>query len=423
MALMTSRGTPEPVHHTPREVLAAILHPAVVVGALGYFVDIYDLILFAVVRVSSLKSLGYAGDQLVTQGTWLINVQMAGMLIGGVLWGLLGDRVGRIKVLFGSIILYSLANIANGLVHGVEAYALCRFLAGLGLAGELGGCVTLVSEVLPRTLRGYGTVIISAVGILGAVAAGSIGTWFDWRIAYYVGGGLGILLLFLRMAVVESGLFQNMNATNKPPFGSQLRLLFTRARLGRFLACISPGPFAWYFIGLLVFFSPEFAKALNATGPVAAPVAVALSYTGLSLGSLIAGGLSQALRSRKSVLLGCLIVGFVLTNVFFFLPHPSPALIYTVIFLLGLAFGYWAIFVTIAAEHFGTNMRATVATTVPNFARGSLILITNLFAALKPSLGLLHGGLLVGWICFAIALVGWFGLKETFHDDLDYLEE
>ena len=420
---MTSRSTPEPVHHTAREVLAAIAHPAVLVGALGYFVDIYDLILFAVVRVSSLKSLGFAGDQLVNQGAWLINVQMAGMLIGGVVWGLLGDRVGRIKVLFGSIILYSLANIANGMCQGLESYTICRFFAGLGLAGELGGCVTLVSEVLPRGLRGYGTVLISAVGILGAVAAGSIGTWFDWRVAYYVGGGLGILLLFLRMVVAESGIFRNMNETNKPPFGSQLALLFKPARLGRYLACISPGPFAWYFIGLVVLFSPEFAKALNATGPVVAPLAVALSYTGLSLGSLLSGGLSQMFRTRKWVLLGCFLAAFALINLFFFLPSPSPALIYTVIFLLGLAFGYWAIFVTIAAEHFGTNMRATVATTVPNFARGSLILITNLFALLKPSLGALHGGLLVGWICFAIALAGWFGLKETFHDDLDYLEK
>ena len=216
-----------------------ILHPAVIVGALGYFVDIYDLILFAVVRVASLKDLGCTADQLVTQGTHLINMQMGGMLLGGVLWGLLGDRVGRIKVLFGSIILYSLANIANGFVHGIDAYAVCRFFAGLGLAGELGGCVTLVAEVLPRELRGYGTVMISAVGILGAVAAGYVGTWFHWRMAYYIGGGLGIALLFLRLCVAESGLFRTMNETNRPPFGSQLRLLLAPSRLGRYLVAAS----------------------------------------------------------------------------------------------------------------------------------------------------------------------------------------
>src|SRR5271163_4721351 len=222
---MPARAEPLSTPHTPREILAALAHPAVVVGALGYFVDIYDLILFAVVRIPSLKGLGFSGDQLVTQGTWLINWQMGGMLLGGVLWGLLGDRFGRLKVLFGSIILYSLANIANGLVTDLATYSACRFLAGLGLAGELGGCITLVSEVLPQAIRGYGTMTISAVGILGAVAAGFVGTWFDWRTAYYIGGALGLLLLFLRMSLSESGLFRQMKDTAQPSFGSQLLLL------------------------------------------------------------------------------------------------------------------------------------------------------------------------------------------------------
>jgi MFS family permease len=420
---MTSRPALPHVHHTPAEIFTAIMHPAVLVGALGYFVDVYDLILFGVVRVTSLKDLGCSADQLVSEGAWLINVQMAGLLLGGILWGLLGDYLGRIKVLFGSIILYSLANLANGAVHGLDAYAACRFVAGLGLAGELGGCVTLVLEVLPRSIRGYGTMMISIVGILGAVAAGSVGTWFTWRTAYFVGGGLGVVLLFLRMVVAESGMFKNMNETNKPPFGSQLVLLFTRERVWRYLACIAPGPLCWYFIGLVVFFSPEFAKALNATGPVAAPMAVALCYSGISLGSLISGSLSQALRSRKKVLLGCMVIAIALINVLFSLDHPSPALIYTLIILLGLMFGYWGLFVTIAAEHFGTNMRATVTTTVPNVARASVILSTGLYTWMKPSLGPVHGALLVGWICFVIALAGWFGLKETFHDDLDFVEE
>jgi MFS family permease len=412
-----------PATYTARHVFAALIHPAVIVGALGYFVDIYDLILFAVVRVGSLKALGCTPDQLLSEGTRLINVQMAGMLLGGIVWGLLGDRMGRIKVLFGSIILYSVANIANGFVHGLDTYAACRFFAGLGLAGELGGCVTLVAEVLPRELRGYGTVMISAIGILGAVAAGYVGTWYDWRTAYYIGGGLGVLLLLLRLFVHESGMFQTMNETNRPPFASQLRLLIAPSRIGRYLCCVLIGFPCWYFIGLLVFFSPEFAKTLGATGPIAAPTAVALSYAGLSLGSLLCGGFSQFMRSRKKVLLAFMLAGFVLCNVFFFLGAPSPTLVYGLIFVLGLAFGYWAIFVTIAAEHFGTNMRATVATTVPNFARGSLILTTSLFAALKPSLGVLHSGLALGWITFALAFLGWFGLRETFHDDLDYLEK
>jgi len=409
--------------HTRRDIIAALLHPAVVIGALGYFVDIYDLILFAVVRISSLKGLGFSGDQLVTQGTSLINWQMGGMLLGGLLWGLLGDRFGRLKVLFGSIILYSLANIANGFAHDLATYAACRFLAGLGLAGELGGCITLVSEVLPQALRGYGTMTVSAFGILGAVAAGFVGSWFDWHTAYFVGGGLGILLLFLRMAVSESGLFRQMKEAAKPSFGSQLLLLASPGRLGRYLCCIVIGLPNWYFIGLVVLFSPEFARALGTTGPIAAPTAVALSYTGLSLGSLLCGAISQAIRSRKQVLLAFILAGFAFTNVFFLLPATTPAIVYTLIFILGLAFGYWSMFVTVAAEHFGTNMRSTVATTVPNFARGSLILTTSLFTWLKPQLGVLHSGLALGYLVTIAALLGWLGLRETFHDDLDYLEK
>jgi putative MFS transporter len=419
---MTSPPAPT---HTPREIAAALLHPAVIVGALGYFVDIYDLILFAVVRVPSLKGLGYSGDELLTQGTWLINWQMGGMLLGGLLWGLLGDRFGRLKVLFGSIVLYSCANIANGFVHTVDTYAVCRFLAGLGLAGELGGCITLVSEVLPRGLRGFGTVAISAIGILGALAAGAVGGMFAWQTAYFIGGALGILLLFLRMCVAESGMYQSMVGTARPAFASQLALLFSRARIGRYLACILIGLPNWYFIGIVVLFSPEFARALGTTGPVTGAIAVAVSYTGLSLGSLLIGAWSQLLHSRKKVLLAAMLATLLLTNIFFLLPAgPSPALIYAVLFLFGLAAGYWSIFVTVAAEHFGTNMRATVATTVPNFSRGSVILTTMLFTALKThGFTTLHSGLTVGWFVLLIGIAGWFGLRETFHDDLDYLEQ
>jgi len=411
------------MRHSPREIAAALLHPAVIVGALGYFVDVYDLILFAVVRIPSLKDLGFSGDQLVSEGTWLINWQMGGMLLGGLLWGLLGDHFGRLKILFGSIILYSLANIANGFVHNLDSYTVCRFFAGLGLAGELGGCITLVAEVLPQALRGYGTVMISAVGVLGAVAAGFVGQHYDWRIAYYIGGGLGLFLLFLRMCVHESGMFRNMKQGVRPAFASQLLLLASPSRIGRYLCCVVIGLPCWYVIGLLILFSPEFARTLGASGPIYAPVSVSVGYTGICLGGLLSGGFSQYLRSRKIVLLIFISATFVLTNVFFFLHNPSPTTIYILIFLIGGAVGYWAIFVTVAAEHFGTNMRATVATTVPNFSRGAVIPITMLFTWLKPQLGILHSGLAVGWLVTFVALLGWFGLRETFHDDLDYLEK
>ena len=319
-----------------------MMHPAVIVGALGYFVDVYDLILFAVVRVASLKGLGFAGDELVTHGTWLINWQNGGMLLGGVIWGLLGDRMGRIKVLFGSIILYSVANIANGFVHGLEAYTICRFFAGLGLAGELGGCITLVTEVLParvarlRHADGLGCRCAGARWRRRMSASTSTGAR-----PYFIGGGLGLLLLFLRLCVAESGLFSQMKRTNHPPFGSQLLLLIAPKRIGRYLCCILIGLPTWYIIGLLFLFSPEFAKAMGAAGDIKAPVTIAIGYSGVCVGSLGTGFISQWLRSRKTVLAIFIAVNFVLINLFYLSHNPSTEFLYTLIFFIGICIGYW----------------------------------------------------------------------------------
>ena len=404
-------------------VLAALFHPAVIVGALGYFVDVYDLILFGVVRVASLKDLGFTGDQIAAQGQWLINVQMAGMLLGGLAWGLLGDWRGRINLLFGSIIVYSLANLVNGCIHDLNGYTVCRFFAGFGLAGELGGGFTLVSEVLPQALRGYGTMMVSAVGVLGAVVAGVMGLRYDWHTMYFIGGGLGLVLLLLRFFVKESGMYRHMARTNQPTFASQLAKLMAPKRLGRYACCVLVGLPCWYVIGLVILFSPEFARALHATAPIAANQAIAWAYSGICVGDLLSCLLSQVARGRKLSLLIFLAATLVLINVFFFLNQPSPALVYALMFFIGIAVGYWAIFVTVAAEHFGTNVRATVATTVPNFARGFVIPVTLLYAALKPHLGVLNAGLTVGWISLLLGFVGLFGLRETFHDELDYLEK
>jgi putative MFS transporter len=420
---MTDRSA-EPTH-TTREIFAALIHPAVIVGALGYFVDIYDLVLFLIVRTTSLTSLGLKGDELVSAGVWLFDWQMGGMMLGGLLWGLLGDRFGRLKILFGSIILYSLANIANSFVHDLNTYTVCRFIAGIGLAGELGGSICLVSEVLPRMLRGYGTMMVSAVGVLGAVVGGTLGLWCDWRIMFLIGGGLGLMLLFLRVLVSESGMYKAMEGTNRPTFASQLVLLAAPQRLGRYICCILIGIPCWYVIGLVIAFSPEFGKALGATGPVVAGTAVKWAYGGICVGDLASNLLCQYARSRKRVLILFLSAAFILSNVFFFLKEPSPGLIYTVAFVLGIAVGYWSVFVTIAAEHFGTNMRATVATTVSNFVRGAVIPITALYPILTKEYHIhsLTAGLGLGYFSFALALIGWIGLRETFHDDLDYLEK
>ena len=413
----------ELTRHSSAEVTAALLHPAVIVGALGYFVDIYDLVLFLIVRKSSLGSLGYGGDDLVAKGAWLFNWQMGGMMVGGVLWGLLGDRFGRLKVLFGSIILYSLANIANAFVHELSTYTICRFLAGVGLAGELGGGICLVCEVLPRELRGFGTMMVSAVGVLGAVAGGALGLFCPWNYMFLIGGGLGLLLLGLRVIVSESGMYQHMAGTNRPSFASQIPLLLAPKRIGRYLCCILIGVPCWYVIGLVIAFSPELAQAMHATGPVVAGTAVLWAYGGICLGDIASSLLCQITRGRKWVLFGFLFAAFALSNLFFFFRRPTPEIIYGMAFALGITVGYWSIFVTIAAEHFGTNMRATAATTVSNFVRGAVIPITALYPVLKPHLSAPFAGLALGWFSFALAFIGWFGLRETFSDDLDYLEQ
>jgi MFS family permease len=410
--------------HTAQDIVTALIHPAVIVGALGYFVDIYDLVLFGVVRVQSLKDLGLTPERISIDGAWLIDWQMGGMLLGGLIWGLLGDRYGRLKILFGSIILYSLANIANAFVHDINSYTICRFLAGIGLAGELGGSICLVSEVLPRTLRGYGTMMVSAVGVLGAVAAGLAALYFHWRMLYVAGGIMGLLLLFLRVAVNESGMYKKMEGTNRPTFASQLGLLIAPQRIGRYLCCILIGLPTWYVVGLLILFSPEFGKAMGATGPIVAGTALAWTYGGICAGDVASNILSQFARSRKKVLVGFLMAACVLSGLFLAMHQPSPGHVYAISFILGCSVGYWSVYVTVAAEHFGTNMRATVATTVPNFTRGAVIPITSLFLLFKGyQFTSIISGAIVGAICFALAFIGVAGLRETFHDDLDYLEK
>ena len=163
---------------------------AVLVAALGYFVDIYDLILFGAVRGPSLQALGFSPADVQDKGILLLQLQMGGMLVGGILWGIIGDRRGRLSVLFGSIILYSIANLVNGTVDTLTGYAICRVIAGIGLAGELGAGITLVSELMDKERRGLGTTIVAATGILGGVVAGIVGgavpgiPAVDWRTAY-----------------------------------------------------------------------------------------------------------------------------------------------------------------------------------------------------------------------------------------------
>ena len=412
--------------NTPNQspsALQAMVSLPVIVAALGYFVDIYDLVLFSIVRIPSLKALGLSGKDLVDQGVFLLNMQMIGMLIGGIVWGILGDQKGRLKIMFGSIFLYSVANLMNGMVDSIGAYATLRLIAGIGLAGELGAGITLVSEILPTSVRGYGTMVVASVGVSGAILANLVAKSFEWRYAFVIGGMLGFALLLLRFGVVESGMFTTMRHAHGVTKGNFISLFTSLDRFRRFANSILIGLPAWFVVGVLITFSPEFAKMLGVTGPVSAGNAVMYCYLGLVAGDLSSGVLSQLLQSRKKAVLFFLLVTVSAVILYFGATGISPEYFYAICGLLGFGIGYWAIFVTIAAEQFGTNLRATVATSVPNFVRGMTVPITMLFLYLRNSVGLETSAILVGTLTLAISLLSLWKLEETFHKDLDYFEE
>ncbi|MES2275921.1 MAG: MFS transporter [Bacteroidota bacterium] len=401
--------------------LKKLLSVPVIVAALGYFVDIYDLLLFSIVRVPSLKALHVPSALLLEKGIYLINIQMAGMLLGGVLWGVIGDKKGRLTVLFGSILLYSVANIANGFVTTVDQYALLRFIAGIGLAGELGAGITLVAEILPKAIRGYGTSIVASVGVLGAVLAYVVADTFDWKAAYIIGGVLGLALLVLRFNVFESGMFSQVKE-KKVSRGNFLSLFTSRIKLIKYLRCIMIGLPIWFVIGILLTFSPEFGKVLGIPVPVQAGKAVMFGYIGLSLGDLSSGLLSQYFKSRKKVVLLFLLLTSLFIALFLLQGSKNATVFYGLCLFLGFSIGFWALFVTISAEQFGTNLRATVATTVPNFVRGSVNISTPLFLLGKSYWGVLPAAGAVGGLTIMVAMIALWGMEETFHKDLDYLE-
>jgi putative MFS transporter len=396
---------------------------AVLVAALGYFVDIYDLLLFSIIRIPSLKSFGLNDDQIAKDGLFIINIQMLGLLIGGIFWGVLGDKKGRLKVLFASIILYSLGNIANGFVQNVNQYALVRFITGLGLAGELGAGVTLVTELLPKEKRGLGTSIISGVGIAGAVVAFFVNKEFEWRTCYFIGGGLGIVLLLLRTSVLESGMFKTIQ--NKDISKGNFLMLFTNGkRLKKYLIAILVGLPTWYLIGILITFSKEFGAKMGVQGAIDPGKAVMYSYAAISISSLFAGVLSFWLKSRKKVLYLYYIIMSLSVWWFFSLHGAALTTFYLATIVVGIGGGFWTIFVTTAAEQFGTNIRATVATTAPNMVRGSLaVIVTPLFVWLQSATGnYLQAGWITGAIVILIGLIAVIFSEETYHKDLDYIE-
>lgn len=399
----------------------SVFNIAVIVAALGYFVDIYDLLLFSIIRVPSLRDLGLDDAGIASDGLLIINFQMIGLMLGGIVWGVLGDMKGRLKVLYASIILYSLGNIANGFVQTVEQYAVIRLITGFGLAGELGAGITLVSELLPKNKRGIGTSMVAGIGLTGAVFAFFIKENFHWRTCYFIGGGLGLMLLFLRVGVLESGLFENLDRKVKK--GNFLMFFTNKERLKRYILCILIGLPTWYVIGILVSFSKEFGEQMNIIGEIDPGKAIMFAYVGISVGDIASGLVSQAFKSRKKALHLFFGITAVAISFYFMLNGSTAGQMYAVCTLLGFATGFWAIFVTIAAEQFGTNIRATAATTVPNMVRGSLALISLLFTGLMPYIGYINSGMVTGLVVMAIAWTAVFLSQETFHKDLNFVEE
>jgi putative MFS transporter len=421
------------------------------IAAFGYFVDLFDLVLYGVVRVDSLKSLGYVGDELFSVGSTLLNIQMAGMLVGGLIWGLIGDRRGRKEALFGSILIYSLATFLNGFVHSFEAYASLRFLAGLGLAGELGAAVTIVSESLPQGYRGIGSAFIATIGFLGAVCSSYFNQHISWQHAYMLGGSLGFLLFTARLGIKESPLYldarsktkklhvpkshatliEEENNSEEPPvrktsvgsFGSISLLFSSGSRFKKIMLAFLTGVPIWYVAGILSYFAPEFAKELGTQGVVTAGTTIMVGYCGSILGDIVCGLLSQKLKSRKRAVLIFMVIGGLLAVGHPFFTHGSSATVfYWIRFAIGFGNGFFAILIAWIAEMFGTNLRATLTTFLSNLIRASVIPLTLSFQGLKPSLGLMNSSILIGAICFSVAIFSAIRLPETFHDHLNFFE-
>ena len=402
-----------------------LLSLPVFVAALGYFVDVYDLLLFTIVRQTSVMSIGSTAETIIVDSAHIINWQMSGLLIGGILWGVLGDKKGRLKVLFGSILLYSAANILTSFVQNVDQYAYCRFIGGIGLAGELGAGITLVSEMLPKHKRGIGTSMVAGIGLFGAVFAYFTFKYTnDWRLCYQIGGVLGFFLLILRVKVAESFMFESVKLS-KFEKGNFFMFFQNKKRFVKYITAILIGLPTWFVIGVLINYSNKFASSLYGINLIDSGRSIMLAYIGIASGDLLIGYVSQYFKSRKKALMLFYILSIIGMILFFSPFNNNDSRMYLICAFLGFSTGYWAIFNQMAAEQFGTNLRATAATTIPNMVRGALPLINFLFLdILQKKLGwdIVQSGMLTGAIVMVITLVAYFFTEETYHKDLDYME-
>ncbi|MEI8110460.1 MAG: MFS transporter [Chitinophagia bacterium] len=396
----------------------------VLVGALGFFVDIFDLLLFSIIRKPSLQSLQLSPEEVLHSGELIISMQMIGLTIGGIFWGIMGDKKGRLSVLFGSILLYSLASIANGMVQTVPQYVLVRFIAGVGLAGELGASVTLVTEMLPKDKRGIGATIIATTGVCGALVAYLVYDFFkDWRLCYYIGGALGFLLLLLRANMFESGLYATVKETTTPR-GDFRMIISNRSRFIRYLRGILIGFPVWFVIGVLITFSDQFGKEMGIMG-VDPARAIFYQYIAIGLGDISAGLLSNYLKSRKKAL--WIFYSILVVSILLYFSQGfgwgSLTSMYWICAFMGFGSGISVLYITMSAEQFGTNLRATTAISIPNVVRGLLPLIILLQKLLQSvTKSYLHAGMICAVLVLSVAIWALVRTRETYGRDMDFLE-
>lgn len=408
------------------------INKIIIVAALGYFVDIYDLVLFGMERVASLQEIlkpiypdkAIRDLHVASIGSSLLSYQMIGMLVGGIVWGILGDKRGRLTVLFGSILVYSLANIANGFVNDTFWYSILRFVSGFGLAGELGAGITLVSETMKKEDRGLGTTVVASVGLFGAVIAGLTTIALNnWRMSYFIGGGLGLLLLFMRIGVFESGMFTKLKEDKTIKKGNFFYLFSHPSLLLKYLNIILIAVPVWFAMYFLVQFAPEMCKALGMVdAPKEGKIPIMVAYIGITIGDVASGLLSQKIRSRKKVLFYFITLTLIFTVLYYLFASKSILIFYAIVLFLGFGTGYWAVFMSSASELFGTNIRATVTTTAPNFVRGSVTLMALIHSNLRSYTGWVNSSVLIGIVVFILAYFACYKLEETFAKDLNYNE-
>lgn len=410
----------------PRTSLRPLLALPVIVSALGFFVDVYDMLIFSIVRVPSLESMGLTKEQIKIDGTFILNCQQVGLVMGGILWGVIGDRRGRMSVLFGSIVMYSLANIACGFVQTINQYALLRFIAGVGLSGEIGAAIVLVSEILPKEIRSYGSSVVAGVGYLGAGVAYATQAIFDWRTAFFVGGGMGLLLLLLRVSVLESGLFVTMKeGQQEVSRGNFLHFFTSWASTKKYFRCVAVGLPTWFVVGILATFANELGEAMGIPEPVKPGQCVMMIYLGLAGGDLLSGPLSHWLRSRRRTVIYLLMASMTLCGVYLFTGVKTATGLYTICLFLGFCTGYIAMYLTMVAEQYGTNLRATATTSVPSVVRGMLIPMAFIYQGLQRefSISALISAGLVGAVVYGLAFWSLARTEETFSKDLAFVEK